>query len=91
MATANHYVSLAVRLDNITMVDRLGVVCEGRKEEMDRYKARFARQTKACTLAEVIRGADVFVGLSVAGVLSGDTGGLDGGTAHPLRHGRPAR
>ena len=54
---------------NIIVTDIKGVVWKGRKEEMDPDKERFAIQTKARTLDEVIAGADVFLGLSAGGVL----------------------
>jgi malate dehydrogenase (oxaloacetate-decarboxylating)(NADP+) len=54
---------------NIVVTDIKGVVYKGRKEEMDPDKERYAVDTKARTLAEVIGGADVFLGLSAGGVL----------------------
>src|SRR5687768_4396555 len=54
---------------NIVVTDIKGVVYRGRKEEMDPEKERFAVETKARTLAEVIVGADIFLGLSAGGVL----------------------
>ena len=54
---------------NIIVTDIKGVVWKGRKEEMDPDKERFAVDTKARTLDEVIGGADVFLGLSAGGVL----------------------
>ncbi len=54
---------------NIIVTDIKGVVWKGRKEEMDPDKERFAIDTKARTLDEVIAGADVFLGLSAGGVL----------------------
>jgi malate dehydrogenase (oxaloacetate-decarboxylating)(NADP+) len=72
IATANHYVRLGVRREHITMCDSKGVIYEGRPEDMNPYKAAFARKTKARTLAEAMVGADVFVGLSVAGVVKGE-------------------
>jgi malate dehydrogenase (oxaloacetate-decarboxylating)(NADP+) len=54
---------------NITVTDIKGVVYKGRKEEMDPDKERYAIETKARTLDEVIEGADVFLGLSAGGVL----------------------
>jgi len=54
---------------HITVTDIKGVVYKGRKEEMDPDKARFAIDTRARTLDEVIAGADVFLGLSAGGVL----------------------
>jgi malate dehydrogenase (oxaloacetate-decarboxylating)(NADP+) len=66
ISSAEHYVRLGVRRQNITLCDRAGVVYEGRGE-MDPYKARFANPSTARTLADALVGADVFVGLSVAG------------------------
>jgi malate dehydrogenase (oxaloacetate-decarboxylating)(NADP+) len=54
---------------NITVTDIKGVVYRGRREEMDPDKERYARDTPARTLDEVIGGADVFLGLSAGGVL----------------------
>jgi malate dehydrogenase (oxaloacetate-decarboxylating)(NADP+) len=54
---------------NIWVTDIEGVVYEGRTVLMDEEKARYAQATEARTLAEVIRGADVFLGLSAGGVL----------------------
>jgi malate dehydrogenase (oxaloacetate-decarboxylating)(NADP+) len=62
-------VKLGVRRENIWVTDLAGVVYEGRTELMDDDKAGFAQQTSLRTLAEVIAGADVFLGLSAGGVL----------------------
>jgi malate dehydrogenase (oxaloacetate-decarboxylating)(NADP+) len=62
-------VKMGLRMENITVTDIKGVVFRGRKEEMDEDKARYARDTPARTLDEVIGGADVFLGLSAGGVL----------------------
>jgi malate dehydrogenase (oxaloacetate-decarboxylating)(NADP+) len=70
ISTAQHYVRLGVKQEHITMCDRAGVIYDGRKEDMDPYKARFAAKTKARTVADALDGADVFVGLSVAGAVS---------------------
>ena len=59
-------VSLGLPIENITVSDIKGVVYKGRVEEMDDYKARYAKDTKARTLAEIIAGADIFLGLSAA-------------------------
>ena len=73
IATAEHYVSLGVRRGNIYMCDRMGVIRTDRgAEHMDPYKARFAQDTPMETLADAMRGADVCVGLSVAGAVSPD-------------------
>ncbi|HEU4564201.1 MAG TPA: NADP-dependent malic enzyme [Gemmatimonadaceae bacterium] len=71
ISTAEHYVRLGVRREHITMCDRSGVIYAGRGEDMDPYKARFARDTGARTIAEALEGADVFVGLSVANAVTG--------------------
>jgi len=62
-------VKIGVPRENIWVTDLAGVVYQGRTELMDPDKAEFAQPTKARTLAEVIEGADVFLGLSAAGVL----------------------
>ena len=69
LACLDMLVSLGVRMENITVTDIKGVVYKGRTEEMDDNKARYAVQTSARSLAEVIAGADVFLGLSAGGVL----------------------
>ena len=71
ISTAAHYVRLGVRLEHLVMADREGVIWKGRPGHMDPYKARFANDTTARTLAEALVGADVFVGLSQAGALTG--------------------
>src|SRR5205809_501374 len=71
IATAEHYVRLGVQREHIVMCDHKGVISSDRTD-LDRYKSRFARKTQARTLAEALRDADVFVGLSVAGIVSGD-------------------
>jgi malate dehydrogenase (oxaloacetate-decarboxylating)(NADP+) len=67
---------LAVRLgakrENITLVDSRGVIFEGREEGLNEYKMRFALKTQARTLADAVKDADVFYGLSVAGLLTKD-------------------
>jgi malate dehydrogenase (oxaloacetate-decarboxylating)(NADP+) len=69
LACLDMLVSLGVRMENIIVTDIKGVVYRGRVEEMDDNKARYAKETDARTLAEVIAGADVFLGLSAGGVL----------------------
>jgi len=63
-------VRLGMKMENITLVDIAGVVYEGRKEEMNPEKARYAQKTEARVLDEVIDGADVFLGLSAPGILT---------------------
>ncbi len=72
ISTAEHYVRLGVRRENITMCDREGVIYKGRKGDMDPYKARFQVETEARNIADALVGADVFVGLSVAGAVTGE-------------------
>ncbi len=62
-------VKLGLPRENIWVTDLAGVVYQGRTELMDEDKAQFAQPTSARTLAEVMPGADVFLGLSAAGVL----------------------
>lgn len=69
ISCSEHAVRLGVKREHITLVDSRGVVHAGRKENMNEYKARFARDTPARTLSEAVEGADVFYGLSVADVL----------------------
>jgi len=71
IATAEHYVRLGALRSNIVMADHKGVIFKGR-EGLDEFKQRFAVDTKARTLADALQGADVFVGLSVAGIVTGD-------------------
>ncbi len=69
LACLDLLVMLGAPVENIWVTDIKGVVYEGRVEEMDEIKARYAKQTDARTLGEVIEGADVFLGLSAGGVL----------------------
>jgi malate dehydrogenase (oxaloacetate-decarboxylating)(NADP+) len=72
LACLDLLVDIGLPLENITVTDLAGVVYKGRVELMDPDKERFARETDARTLAEVIEGADVFLGLSAGGVLKQD-------------------
>ncbi|ADZ71773.1 NADP-dependent malic enzyme [Polymorphum gilvum] len=72
LACLNLLVSLGARRENIWITDIEGVVYEGREALMDEWKAVFAQPTDKRTLAEVIDGADVFLGLSAGGVLKPD-------------------
>ena len=69
LACLDLLVTLGLRRENITVADIKGVVYSGRKEEMDPDKARYAQDTTARTLAEIMDGADLFLGLSAGGVL----------------------
>ena len=69
LACLDLLLDLGLPKENIWVTDLAGVVYEGRKELMDPEKDRFVQKTDARTLADVIEGADVFLGLSAAGVL----------------------
>ncbi|MBU6491496.1 MAG: NADP-dependent malic enzyme [Burkholderiales bacterium] len=69
LACLDLLVDIGLPLQNIWVSDIVGVVYEGRTELMDEEKARFAQKTDARKLGDVIGGADVFLGLSAAGVL----------------------
>jgi malate dehydrogenase (oxaloacetate-decarboxylating)(NADP+) len=62
-------VSVGLKRENVFVCDSKGVIYEGRDAKMEPTKARYAQNTAARTLGEVIEGADVFLGLSTAGVL----------------------
>ncbi len=64
--------SLGVKNENAIVLDSRGVVYQGRKEYMDQWKAPHAVDTKMRTLEEAMVGADVFLGLSVAGIVTQD-------------------
>ena len=69
LACLDLLVMLGAPVENIWVTDIKGLVHEGRIEEMDEIKARYAKRTEARSLGEVIGGADVFPGLSAGGVL----------------------
>jgi len=69
LACLDLLVKMGMPADNITVTDIKGVVYRGRKEEMDPDKERYAKDTRARKLDDVIAGADVFLGLSAGGVL----------------------
>ncbi len=72
IACASFYLSLGVRPENLLLVDSKGVIYKGRTEGMNPYKERFAVDTDARTLADAMRGADVFAGVSVKGLVTKD-------------------
>ncbi|MGF1642934.1 MAG: NADP-dependent malic enzyme [Thiotrichales bacterium] len=69
LACLNLLCTLGLRKENIIVTDIVGVVYQGRAEEMDRYKSVYAVATDLRTLAEALNGSDIFLGLSAAGVL----------------------
>lgn len=70
ISCAELMVTMGARRENITLVDTRGVVYKGRTEGMNPYKERFAVDTDMRSLADAIRGADVFYGLSVKDILT---------------------
>ena len=72
LACLDMLVALGMKMSNIWVTDIAGVVYQGRNEEMDPNKERYAKVTGARKLGEVIDNADVFLGLSAGGVLKQD-------------------
>jgi malate dehydrogenase (oxaloacetate-decarboxylating)(NADP+) len=72
ISCAKIFIALGVNPKNLLMCDSKGVVYKGRTEGMNRYKAEFAVETNARTLSDALKGADCFVGLSVAGAMTGE-------------------
>jgi malate dehydrogenase (oxaloacetate-decarboxylating)(NADP+) len=72
LSCARLYIALGARRENLVLSDLAGVVYRGRRELMDPWKEAFAADTPARTLAEIMAGADVFIGLSAAGVVTPD-------------------
>ncbi len=70
IATAQFYVSLGADPDRITMCDSSGIITTDRAAELNEYKQQFARDVDGGDLADALTGADVFVGLSVGGIVS---------------------
>ncbi|GBG03178.1 malic enzyme [Azospira sp. I13] len=65
----NLWCSLGIKRENVTVCDSKGVIYVGREANMEATKARYAQETAARTLGDAIVGADIFLGLSAAGVL----------------------
>jgi malate dehydrogenase (oxaloacetate-decarboxylating)(NADP+) len=72
MACLRLYIKLGLKKENVILADRMGVIYKGRTEDMTPYKEEFAADTKARTLIEALKGADVLVGLSVGGIVTQD-------------------
>jgi len=72
IACTKIFVSLGVNKENIIMCDTSGVIYKNRPTGMNKYKEEFANNTTKRTLAEALEGADVFVGLSAAGAVTGE-------------------
>ncbi|HEY3056760.1 MAG TPA: NADP-dependent malic enzyme [Thermoanaerobaculia bacterium] len=72
MACLRLYIKLGLKKENVLLADRKGVIYKGRVEDMTPYKEEFAADTKARTLADAVKGADVLLGLSVGGIVTQD-------------------
>ena len=70
IACAEFFITLGAKRENIIMCDSRGVIYKGREENMNPQKEGFALDTKARTLADAIKGADVFAGLSSGGAVT---------------------
>lgn len=70
IACANFHISLGVKRENVIFCDTKGVIYKGRTSGMNEFKEQFAIETDKRTLQEALVGADVFVGLSVANLLT---------------------
>jgi malate dehydrogenase (oxaloacetate-decarboxylating)(NADP+) len=71
ISCAKLYIALGVKKKNVFMLDSRGVL-NSRRTGLNKYKQEFVRETEANTLEEVIKDADVFLGLSVSDVLTAD-------------------
>ncbi|MBF0471048.1 MAG: hypothetical protein HQL48_06695 [Gammaproteobacteria bacterium] len=69
LACTRQLIKLGVAAENVIVCDGGGVIYEGRTERMNPYKEQFAAETKLRTLQQALEGADIFLGLSVAGIL----------------------
>jgi malate dehydrogenase (oxaloacetate-decarboxylating)(NADP+) len=72
IACVNLMVALGLKRSNVWMTDSKGVVSRRRLADLDPSKAQYAQETEATTLGQVMVGADIFLGLSAAGVLKGE-------------------
>jgi len=70
IACAKLYEALGVKRENMLLIDTKGVVYKGRKEGMNPYKEYFAAETEARTLADAMKGADAFCGVSVKDIVT---------------------
>ncbi len=72
ISCAKHYENLGAKHKNILMCDRKGILTKIRYAELDKVKRQFVSDTHKVTLAEALDGADIFVGLSVGGLVTTD-------------------
>lgn len=71
IACLNLLVEIGLPKENITVCDRNGVIYKGRNEGMDKVKGKYAKETKDRSLADAVKGADVFLGLSGPNAITG--------------------
>ncbi len=72
IACANFYIQLGVRKENVLLCDTKGIIYKGRKEGMNPYKELYAVETDTRSLADALKGADVFSGVSAANIVTKD-------------------
>ncbi|HLI29897.1 MAG TPA: NADP-dependent malic enzyme [Terriglobia bacterium] len=72
LGCANHYLRMGMRREQIILCNSRGVVYQGREQGMNPALAGYASKTSARTLAEAMRGADVFIGLSAGGIVTAE-------------------
>src|SRR5438067_8257434 len=72
MAFLRLYIRMGLRKENVILTDSKGVIYKGRTEDMTPYKEEFAIETSKRSLADAMRGVDVFIGLSVGGIVTQD-------------------
>jgi malate dehydrogenase (oxaloacetate-decarboxylating)(NADP+) len=72
IACAKLYLSLGVKAENVMMTDSKGVMYEGREPSWNKYKQEFVRKTDCKTLADALKEADVFVGVSIKDLVTKD-------------------
>lgn len=72
IACGKFYIALGIRKENITMCDTKGIIYKGRQAGMNKYKEYFASGDRPGTLADAMKGADIFLGLSGKGLVSGE-------------------
>ena len=72
IATANHYVTMGARRENIWMCDSKGLITKERADSLNKYKAAYAQDAPESDLRSCMKDADVFVGLSVKGLVDGE-------------------
>jgi len=82
MACLRLYIKMGLRKENVMLTDSKGVIYKGRTIDMTHYKEEFAADTDRRTLTEALKGADVFVGLSVGGIVNGEM--IRGMAADPI-------